>query len=113
MSTLAAATGTTGTTGTIADQLLIEKYEKLEASRKAAVVKYYKKKWNPDKDTMTEEELQEYETRRKERNEKARQRYYAKQEENKQRSKNRYYRLKKEAEENKIKLENLKTNESN
>lgn len=98
---------------TIADNELIEKYEKLEASRKAAVVKYYKKKWNPDKDTMTEEELQEYETRRKERNEKARARYYAKQEENKQRSKNRYYRLKKEAEENKIKLENLKTNESN
>jgi len=96
----------------IVDHLLKEKYEKLEASRKAAVIKYYKKKWKPDKDTMTEEELQEYEQRRKERNDKARARYYAKQEENKQRSKDRYYRLKKEAEENKIKLENLKTNES-
>lgn len=110
MSTLAAANQIKNT---IVDNLLLEKYEKLEASRKAAVVKYYKKKWNPDKDTMTEEELQEYETRRKERNEKARARYYAKQEANKQRSKDRYYRLKKEAEENKIKLENLKTNESN
>jgi hypothetical protein len=96
----------------IVDHLLKEKYEKLEASRKAAVIKYYNKKWKPDKESMTPEQLAEFELRRKERNEKARARYYAKQEENKQRSKDRYYRLKKEAEENKIMLENLKNNEN-
>ena len=96
---------------TLSEQELIEKYTKLEKSRKAAVIKYYKKNWNPDRSTMTDSELEDFEARRMERNEKARARYYEKQEANKQRSKDRYYRLKKEAEENKIKLENLKINE--
>lgn len=90
----------------------LEKYNKLEQSRKAAVMKYYKKNWKPDLESMTPEQIAEFELKRKIRNEKARLRYYAKQEENKQRSKDRYYRLKKEAEENKIKLENLKINEA-
>lgn len=97
----------------IIDQMLLEKYKKTEQSRKKAVTKYYNKLWKPDKESMTEEELAEFEARRKERNAKARERYYAKQKENQQRSKDRYYRLKKEAEENKIMLENLKNKESN
>ena len=96
----------------IVDQMILEKYNKLEQSRKAAVMKYYKKQWKPDKESMTPEQLAEFELKRKERNEKARARYYAKQEENKQRSRDRYYRLKKEAEENKVMLENLKNNQN-
>ena len=112
MSTLS-ATEANEIKNAILHEILIEKYKKIEASRKKAVIKYYNKKWKPDRETMTEAELAEFEMRRKERNEKAKARYYEKQEENKQRSKDRYYRLKKEAEENKIKLENLKINEAN
>ena len=63
----------------IIDQMLLEKYENTEQSRQKAVTKYYNKLWKPDKATMTEEELAEFEARRKARNAKARERYYAKQ----------------------------------
>ncbi len=46
MSTLA-ATHAKEIKNAIVDQLLIEKYQKLEASRKAAVIKYYKKNGIP------------------------------------------------------------------